>query len=64
MKKNLKLILILIKSDLKDQQIKDSFFKKLDSIDLKGQLKVLKEFKLIIKAIKNLKENNRKNYLK
>ena len=57
------------KSDLKDQQIKlDNFFqKKLDSIDLKGQLKVLEEFEEINNiSIKNLKENNiegAKNYL-
>ena len=57
------------KSDLKDQQIKlDNFFqKKLDTIDLKGQLKVLEEFEEINNiSIKNLEENNiegAKNYL-
>ncbi len=49
------------KSDLKDQQIKlDSFLgKKLDSIDFKGQLKILKEFEEINSlTIQNLKESN------
>ncbi len=49
------------KSELKDQQIKlDSFLgKKLDSIDLKGQLKLLKEFEEINDSIiKNLKESS------
>ena len=41
------------KSDLRDQQIKlDNFLgKKLDSIDLKGQLKILKQFEEINKSI-------------
>ena len=49
------------KSELKDQQIKlDGFLqKKLDSIDLKGQLKILKEIEEIHSSIiNNLKENN------
>ena len=49
------------KSDLKDQQIKlDSFLgKKLDSIDFKGQLKILKKFEEINGlTIQNLKESN------
>tara|TARA_Y100000590_G_scaffold376676_1_gene442394 strand:+ start:12 stop:2300 length:2289 start_codon:yes stop_codon:yes gene_type:complete len=49
------------KSDLKDQQIKlDSFLgKKLESIDLKGQAKALKEFEEINNfAIQNLKSSN------
>jgi len=49
------------KSELKDQQIKlDSFLgKKLDSIDFKGQLKILKEFEEINNsAIQNLKNSN------
>mgnify|MGYP001457441590 CR=1 FL=1 len=49
------------KSELKDQQIKfDSFLeKKLDSIDIEGQLKVLKEFEELNNlAIQNLKESN------
>ena len=49
------------KSDLKDQQIKlDNFFqKKLDTIDIEGQLKILKEFERINDAtIKNLMEDN------
>ena len=49
------------KSDLKDQQIKlDSFLgKKLESIDLKGQIKMLKEFEEINNlAVKSLKESN------
>tara|TARA_B100000029_G_scaffold514196_1_gene616085 strand:- start:52 stop:2631 length:2580 start_codon:yes stop_codon:yes gene_type:complete len=49
------------KSELKDQQIKlDSFLgKKLDSIDLKGQLKILKEFEEINNsAIQNLRGSN------
>jgi len=49
------------KSELKDQQIKlDSFLgKKLDSIDFKGQLKILKEFEEINNsAIENLKNSN------
>ncbi len=49
------------KSELKDQQIKlDSFLgKKLDSIDFKGQLKILKEFEEINgSAIQNLKNSN------
>jgi len=49
------------KSDLKDRQIKlDNFFqKKLDAIDVEGQLKILKEFEEINKTtIKNLEENN------
>jgi chromosome segregation protein len=49
------------KSDLKDRQIKlDNFFqKKLDAIDIGGQLKILKEFEEINKTtIKNLAENN------
>ena len=49
------------KSDLKDRQIKlDNFFqKKLDAIDVEGQLKILKEFEEINKTtIKNLAENN------
>ena len=49
------------KSDLKDQQIKlDSFLgKKLESIDFKGQLKILKEFEEINNStIQNLKESN------
>ncbi len=49
------------KSELKDQQIKlDSFLgKKLDSIDFKGQLKILKEFEEInSSAIQNLKNSN------
>ncbi len=49
------------KSALKDQQIKlDSFLrKKLDSIDLKGKLKILKEFEEANSAaIQNLKESN------
>ncbi len=51
----------LSKGELKDQQIKlDSFLgKKLDSIDLKGQLKILKEFDDINKLIiQNLKQSN------
>ncbi len=49
------------KSVLKDQQIKlDSFLgKKLDSIDLKGQLKILKEVEEVNNsAIQNLKESD------
>ncbi len=49
------------KSDLKDRQIKlDNFFqKKLEAIDIGGQLKILKEFEEINKTtIKNLAENN------
>ncbi len=49
------------KSDLRDQQIKlDNFLgKKLDSIDLKGQLKILKQFEEINKSImQNLKQSN------
>ena len=49
------------KSDLKDQQIKlDNFFqKKLDTIDIEGQVKILKEFeKINDAAIKNLTEDN------
>ena len=49
------------KSDLKDQQIKlDSFLgKKLDSIDFKGQLKMLKEFEEINNfIIQKIKESN------
>ncbi len=49
------------KSDLKDQQIKlDSFLgKKLESIDLKGQVKALKEFEETNNfAIQNLKSSN------
>ena len=49
------------KSELKDEQIKlDSFLeKKLDSIDLKGQLKTLKEFEEINNsAIENLRKTN------
>ena len=49
------------KSDLKDQQIKfDNFLaKKLDSIDLEGQLKILREFEdLNNQAMKNLKTSD------
>ena len=49
------------KSELKDRQIKlDGFLsKKLDSIDFKGQLKILKEFEEINNsAIQNLKDSN------
>ncbi len=59
------------KSALKDQQIKlDSFLgKKLESIDLKGQLKILKEFEEInYSSIRNLKESDidgvKKNLIK
>ena len=59
------------KSELKDQQIKfDNFIgKKLDSIDLKGQLKILKDFEEVNKlAIQNLNESKieeaNKNLLK
>ena len=59
------------KSSLKDQQIKlDSFLgKKLESIDLKGQLKILKEFEEInYSSIRNLKESDidgvKKNLIK
>ena len=49
------------KSELKDQQIKlDSFLgKKLDSIDLKGQLKILREFEDLNRSIiQNLNQSN------
>ena len=49
------------KSDLKDRQIKldNNKKKKLDAIDIGGQLKILKEFEEINKTtIKNLAENN------
>ena len=59
------------KSALKDQQIKlDSFLgKKLESIDLKGQLRILKEFEEInYSSIRNLKESDidgvKKNLIK